>query len=149
MRLQIISRAAGCQGAARSREQIQMGGGGCSKGGTTLKRLCLQRVRITGSRSRQSPGPTEPSQGCSSRTSRRAPEGPSNASSLSWSFMTTALPGILSPEPPPSAALSPPIHCPGTEAPLLTYSGGAVPFPLLHPPFQTEVWGKRNHMRKV
>lgn len=113
MRLQTVSRAAGCQGAAMRTNTD--GRRWMQQGWNYAERLWLQRMTITGSRSRQSPGPTEPSQGCSSRTSRRAPEGLSNAFSLSWSLTTTALSGILSPEPPSSAALFPPIHCPGTK----------------------------------
>lgn len=100
VRLQIISHVAGCQGAARSREQIQMGGGGRSKGRITLKWHWLLSVTITSRRRVQRPGPTVTRKGRSSRTSRRVPEGPSNASQ--WlNFHTTALLGILSPKTPP------------------------------------------------
>lgn len=45
--------------------------------------------------------------------------------------------------------LSPPNHCPETQGPLLMCAEGAVAFPLLHLSFQTELWGRRTHMRKV
>lgn len=57
---------------------------------------------------------------------------------------------VRHPQPhPPPQLLSPPNYCPKTQGPLLTYSEGAVPFPLLHRSFQTELWGRRTHMRKV
>lgn len=124
----------------RSREQIQMGGGGCSKGRIALKWHWLWSVTIASNRRGQRPGPT--SDRCSSRTSRRVPEGFSNASSSGW-VVTTQLCQASSAPPPTTATLSSQL-LPKDPRPTPHIFWRCCPFPSPPSFFSNWVMGKEN-----